>query len=276
MIKVEVESMSDLLYQVFLKCFPEIHLSLEEFETELDLNDSTVVTKYSNDTSQLIGFSIIRKNCISMICVLPEYQNKGYGKQIMEESEKEIRDRGYEEVLLGYKGEKTSLFYGVPLTSYNQAFFSKLGYDSDFSVYDYEIEPFDIPKQDKFRVYSFPAEIDSKSLVFELLKKKDKNMYQKYALTHDTSILYSSDMKGHLGFCFYHVDDNHQMELYDLVAYPNFDVSCKLSLLSSLFDIAKEKECDRIMVKNVSNPIFYKEQCKGVMRMKYWRGSKAC
>ena len=61
MIKVEVESMSDLLYQVFLKCFPEIHLSLEEFETELDLNDSTVVTKYSNDTSQLIGFSIIRK-----------------------------------------------------------------------------------------------------------------------------------------------------------------------------------------------------------------------
>lgn len=193
-----------------------------------------------------------------------------------EESEKEIRDRGYEEVLLGYKGEKTSLFYGVPLTSYNQAFFSKLGYDSDFSVYDYEIEPFAIPKQDKFRVYSFPAEIDSKSLVFELLKKKDKNMYQKYALTHDTSILYSSDMKGHLGFCFYHVDDNHQMELYDLVAYPNFDVSCKLSLLSSLFDIAKEKECDRIMVKNISNPIFYKEQCKGVMRMKYWRGSKAC
>ena len=53
--------MSDLLYQVFLKCFPEIHLSLEEFETELDLNDSAVVTKYSNDTSQLIGFSIIRK-----------------------------------------------------------------------------------------------------------------------------------------------------------------------------------------------------------------------
>lgn len=47
MIKVEVESMSDLLYQVFLKCFPEVHLSLEKFETELDLNDSTVVTKYS-------------------------------------------------------------------------------------------------------------------------------------------------------------------------------------------------------------------------------------
>lgn len=268
--------MSDLLYQVFLKCFPEIHLSLAEFETELDLNNSSVVTKYLDDNLKLIGFSIIRKNCISLICVLPEYQNKGYGKQIMEESEKEIRDRGYEEILLGYKGEKTSLFYGVPFTSSNQTFFSKLGYDSDFSVYDYEIKPYDIPKQEGFKVYSFPATIHSKSIVFELLKRKSKNLYQKYALMHDISILYASGKEGRLGFCFYHIDDNRQMELYDLVAYPNFDISCKLSLLSSLFEIAKEKDCDCIMVKNISNPVFYKEQCKGVMKMKYWRGSKVC
>ena len=268
--------MSDLLYQIFIKCFPDIHISLEKFEAELDLSNATVVTKYEENSSKLIGFSIVRKNCISMICVLPEYQNKGYGKQIMKESEKEIHERGYDEILLGYKGEKTSLFYGVPMTRYNQEFFSKLGYDSDFSVYDYTIEPFVIQKQEQFKVYSFPAESDSKSLVFELLKKKDKNMYQKYSLTHDTSILYSTDMKGHLGFCFYHIGDNQQMELCDLVVYPNFDLSCKLSLLSDLFKIAQENDCKYITVKNVSNPIFYKEQCRGRVKMKYWRGSKAC
>ena len=60
--------------------------------------------------------------------------------------------------------------------------------------------------------------------------------------THDTSILYSSDMKGHLGaFVSITVDDNHHMELYDLVAYPNFDVSCKFIFTSSLFDIRQRK-----------------------------------
>lgn len=268
--------MSDLLYQIFLKCFPDINLTLEEFETELDLNDSKVITKYLDGTSQLIGFSIIRKNCISLICVLPEYQNKGYGKQIMKESEQEIRECGYEEILLGYKGEKTSLFYGVPLINHNYAFFSKLGYDADFSMYDYEIEPFDIPKQEEFKVYSFSSKTDSKSLIFELLKKKDKNIYQKHVLTHDRNILYASNTTDHLGFCFYHIDENHQIELYDLVTYPSFDISCKLALLSGLFDIAKENHANRIMVKNVNNPVFYKEECNGVIKMKYWRGSKAC
>ena len=76
-LKMEV-GMLEELYKIFKECFPTTLISKEEFEKKLDFNDSEVIKEY-DENSNLIGYSIIRENCISLICVKPEFQKKGHG-----------------------------------------------------------------------------------------------------------------------------------------------------------------------------------------------------
>ena len=270
--------MNEILYDVFVRSFPKVNIDYDTFNDRLDLNDSVVFKKFDETGVNLIGFSIVRENCIGLLCVLPEYRCRGIGTSLLKQSEKFISSNGYNEILLGYKGEKTSLFKGVPLNNANYSFFSKNGYDNDFSFYDYEIDLTEVKDtfNPNFIAKDFSDDNRLKLLLLQFLEEKDKILYDKYVFDKDIRFLVSKDEKTINGVCAYKIKDNSILEIHDLVAYPNFNVECKKFLLGRMNDVAVENNCDKVVVCNINNPSFYQKSYKPKEINNYWRGSKSC
>ena len=270
--------MNEVLYEVFTRSFPKMHVGFDDFNDRLDLNDSTVFKKFDESGTNLIGFSVVRENCICLLCVLPEYRRQGIGSYLLSQSEHFISSNGYNEVLLGYKGERTSLFKGVPLTEGNYDFFHSKGYDNDFSFYDYEIKLSEEDKQDnsKYTATDFTSKNSLRMLLLQFLEERDKNLYEKYVFDKDVRFLVARDDKTIKGVCAYKVNKDSILEIHDLVAYPNFNMDCKKFLLGEMANVSKNTGCDKVIVCNLNNPSFYQKTYKPVEVNNYWRGSKSC
>lgn len=270
--------MNEMLYDVFQKAFVDTSVSYEEFISRLDLNDSTVLKYFEPETGELIGFSVVRENCISLLCVLPEHQNKGIGTTLLKQSENLIAANGYNEIFLGYKGETTSLFKGVPLSKENYLFFSKHQYDNDFTVCDYEIAlpPYIPQTDDAASIYNANSSKELTMLFLRFLEGKDKKMYNKYCAFDNIDYIFVKNGSNITGVCAYSIDkDNRTLNLYDVVSYPNYDVQSKKLLLNEMAQISATNDCDKVIVRDVSNPSFYKDYSSTETK-KYWRGSKSC
>lgn len=275
--------MLEELYSIFKECFPITLISKEEFEKKLDFNDSEIIKEY-DENNNLIGYSIIRENCISLICVKPEFQKKGHGTKLLMESERRIKSAGFSEILLGYKSDKTSLYMGVPiLNNKNHAFFTKYQYDSDFTSYDVNISndvPLEITNTDETSQYlaintlEYP---DVKILFMQLLEHTDKKMYDRYFLEEEMNYIFCRKNNKLVGLCAYKIlEEANIITIMDLVAYPNFDLNSKRIMLSEIKKVQAKHNLGDICIRNVSNPILYQKEFKGNIRQKYWRGSKSC
>lgn len=270
--------MNEVLYDVFLKSFPKMFVEFHDFNDRLDLNDATIFKKFDETGTNLVGFSVVRENCIGLLCVLPEFRRRGFGSDLLKQSEEFIAANGYSEVLLGYKGERTSLFKGVPLTEENYAFFHSKGYDNDFSFYDYEIQLVedDQKENSKYTVTDFSSNNSLRMLLLQFLEEKDKTMYEKYVFDRDVKFLVARDDKSINGICAYKINSDSVLEIHDLAAYPNFKVDCKEFLLGKMAEVSKENDCKKVVVCNLNNPSFYQKTYKPVEVNSYWRGSKSC
>lgn len=270
--------MNEVLYNIFRQSFQDSNVSYEEFLSKLDFNDSHVFKYFDRNTGKIIGYSVVRENCISLICVLPQYQKQGIGTHLLKKSEDFIKANGYNEIFLGYKGEKTSLFKGVPISNENYLFFNQNNYDNDFTVCDYEIklDSYDQNLNNSLQIFDASSDVGLKVLFLQFLEEKDKLLYDKYAIVNNINFIFSKNSNSINGVCIYNVDkENRTLNIFDVIAYPNFDINCKKILLNEMAAIAQKNNCDKVIVRDVSNPSFYKDY-SSVETKRYWRGSKSC
>ena len=128
-------------YDIFRRNFPYVSREDKTINEILENKDNIVIEK-RNEQDELIGVSIINKNTILMLCVEEKYRNKGIGMILLNESEKIIKENGYDEIKVGvgfdylapgiptskkyYASENEKLYSG--LNTKSSDFFEKRGY----------------------------------------------------------------------------------------------------------------------------------------------------
>ncbi len=116
--------MTEKLWELYSACFPGNIRSEKTVRELLGRPDNTCLLE--TDKEKLLAASVINENTVLMLCVLPEYRRRGIGSRLLEKSESLVQEKGFSEIQFcdgpGY------LTPGIPLTTDNEAFFSKRGY----------------------------------------------------------------------------------------------------------------------------------------------------
>jgi len=129
--------MTDNLYNLYLKCFPDYLCSKNTFETFLKPQHAVKFTEYDND--KLIAYTIVWGNSISLLCVDPEYQNKDIGTRLLQEAESHIQKNNPSKILLG-RGSHY-LLQGVPESNTVAVhFFEKCGYTASWTSVNMKLD----------------------------------------------------------------------------------------------------------------------------------------
>ena len=88
------------IYELFRQSLPCV-IREEEAVYGIVGNKENIIIEKRNAEDKLIGVSVIHKNTILLLCVAPEYRRQGIGTWLLEESEKVIREAGYDEITVG-------------------------------------------------------------------------------------------------------------------------------------------------------------------------------
>lgn len=161
--------MNEILYELYIKCFPEYPISNTLFQILLRPELSHLIYVYNN--KKTVGFSMIHGESISLLCVEQEHRNNGYGSFLLNESEKYISESGSKKILLG-RGSYY-LLQGVPDDSFEAvSFFKNKGYIASWTSMNMTLplETFnpnslDIPKKPDMVTFRFAGESDIVSLL---------------------------------------------------------------------------------------------------------------
>ncbi|MDR0222998.1 MAG: GNAT family N-acetyltransferase [Oscillospiraceae bacterium] len=113
------------MFRVYGRCFPDYPASKELFAEFLE--DARVIRAY--DGSNVIGFSVVHKNIIKLLCADGEYGGKGRGSGLLKQSEEYIKSRGHTKIVLG--GAINEIFQGVPEDYGAVGFFERRGYRAE-------------------------------------------------------------------------------------------------------------------------------------------------
>lgn len=145
--------MKDKIYELFSKCFPRLSIGKNVFFRLLAPDSCQIIPCVEDGV--LAGCSVVRDNCIRLLCVLPDRRGKGIGSRLLSESEQLIAENGFERTVLG--GHDSGLFIGEVVPTERQdgmveTFFSRRGYGAEeeciemkMSLSDYDCGKLDIP-----------------------------------------------------------------------------------------------------------------------------------
>jgi len=158
-------------YDIFRRNFPYVSRE-DKTINEILKNKNNIVIEKRNEQDELMGVSIINKNIILMLCVDEQYRNKGLGTILLNESEKFIKENGYDEIKVGvgfdylapgiptskkyYASENEKLYSG--LNTKSSDFFEKRGY-----IHSWDCNCFDmfLPLKEFYKTdYSIGSVID--------------------------------------------------------------------------------------------------------------------
>lgn len=158
-------------YDIFRRNFPYVSREDKTINEILE-NKNNIVIEKRNEQDELMGVSIINKNTILMLCVDEQYRNKGLGTILLNESEKIIKENGYDEIKVGvgfdylapgiptskkyYASENEKLYSG--LNTKSSDFFEKRGY-----IHSWDCNCFDmfLPLKEFYKTdYSIGSVID--------------------------------------------------------------------------------------------------------------------
>jgi len=158
-------------YDIFRRNFPYVSREDKTINEILE-NKNNIVIEKRNEQDELMGVSIINKNTILMLCVDEQYRNKGLGTILLNESEKFIKENGYDEIKVGvgfdylapgiptskkyYASENEKLYSG--LNTKSSDFFEKRGY-----IHSWDCNCFDmfLPLKEFYKTdYSIGSVID--------------------------------------------------------------------------------------------------------------------
>ncbi|MDD4502796.1 MAG: GNAT family N-acetyltransferase [Clostridia bacterium] len=127
----------DDLYGLYVKCFPNYLCIKDTFETFLKPQQAAIYTEYNKD--KLIAYTIVWGNSISLLCVNPEYQNKGIGTKLLYKAESHIQKNNPSKILLG-RGSHY-LLQGVPESNVKAVqFFKKFGYTASWTSVNMKLD----------------------------------------------------------------------------------------------------------------------------------------
>ena len=87
-------------FDIFKRNFPFVSREDKTINDILN-NPNNIFIEKNNSNGELIGISIINKNTILMLCVEKEYRCKGIGDELLKESERIIKESGYDKVIIG-------------------------------------------------------------------------------------------------------------------------------------------------------------------------------
>lgn len=202
--------MKECVYQIFQQCFPSIPIHFAAFQRKLNFDQCAIETV--QEKGKNVGFSLVQQNGILLLCVLPEYQGRGYGTQLLQKSEELVHAQGFDHVTLG-SSPSGYLFQGVPMLEFQtEHFFERFGYEADgtsvdmampleqFSLQSLEIPP--CPKQVVFRLLH--PEEGEKLLAAVTDAQPDWHVFFKQSNPH--SVLIAEQQGEIAGFCI--VDEN--------------------------------------------------------------------
>lgn len=123
--------MKSRIYNLFSKSFPQFSIGEDVFFRLLDIDNCTVIPYY--DREVLAGCSVVRGNCIRLLCVSPDCRKKGIGNSLLCDSEKLIAEKGFKQAVLG--GRDSGLFIGETVSAdqpeNSGTFFERRGYVFD-------------------------------------------------------------------------------------------------------------------------------------------------
>ncbi|MCR5557938.1 MAG: GNAT family N-acetyltransferase [Butyrivibrio sp.] len=112
-------------FEIFSACFPEYEMTQKRF-FDLMHKDSCLYYEIKED-DEICAFAIVEDFAIRLLCVTPSKQGRGIGTRLIEQIEKEAKDRGFDKLITG--GVSSKLFIGAPSESWR--FFEKRGFVSE-------------------------------------------------------------------------------------------------------------------------------------------------
>ncbi len=117
------------LYEIYCEAMPRYPITYEHFSDILNSDNSRIFTAENGGT--VVGFCVVDRNSVVLLCVKNEYRHCGYGKHLLMTAEKFI-SASYDEVILGGNG----LCQGVPCDNDEESsvpFFEKQGYSAEWT-----------------------------------------------------------------------------------------------------------------------------------------------
>lgn len=177
--------MKERIFQIFKECYPQLPITEEVFYQLFDYDGSEIIHKEVG--GRLIGFLAIRDNHILLICVLPDYQRMGYGRQLMEESEELLGKKGYQEVILGDTRDRFFLGATTEEADWKEKhnyFFEICGYKADHGclemimpLKDYDLKDVSIPLQPDNIVFEY-WDREDRSELFAAVRSVEEDWVQ--------------------------------------------------------------------------------------------------
>lgn len=133
------------LHQIFRKCFLQFELTEKTFKRLANTDNIHVITHEEN--GEIVGFALVEKVALRLICVLPEHQGKGIGTTLLSQAEIYIKSNGGSEILTG--GASSELLIGAPENTVD--FFKKRGFEvigscdeMDIDIQTFNSESYDL------------------------------------------------------------------------------------------------------------------------------------
>lgn len=85
--------MGNEIFELYNRCFPDYQTTAEWFVNLLEPSKAHVI-ETRDDGDNIMSFSMIHRNSISLLCVDKAYRAKGYGTSLLYQSEEFIRGNG--------------------------------------------------------------------------------------------------------------------------------------------------------------------------------------
>lgn len=116
--------MDDRLFAMYKSCFPGIVREDKKVKAILSFPENRMIWK--EEDGDAIAVSVINGNVVLMLCVLPEYRNKGIGSALLHETEAYVKEQGFTE--LRFCDGPEYITPGIPDYEGVWKFFEKRGY----------------------------------------------------------------------------------------------------------------------------------------------------
>ena len=116
----------DALIDLYHTCFPDTVREEAVVEQILRSEDDPIFGIYVD--GKLAGACVLHGRSITMLAVLPEFRDHGFGEALLHEAERQIRDQGYQKLTVGVGTDDHYLMPGVPMDQGADTFFRKRGY----------------------------------------------------------------------------------------------------------------------------------------------------
>lgn len=160
--------MTDQLFDLFNRCFPEYRTTRGLFEELLRPQEAHVIAEYAQ--GQLAGYAMVHGGSVPVLCVEENHRRQGIGSRLLAATEGYVRGLGEEKLTLGCGPHY--LLQGVPDVDDNVSFFEKRGYTANWTSVNMELglDGFDrdslsIPPAPAGLEYRFAEESDRAALL---------------------------------------------------------------------------------------------------------------